>query len=146
MFFFYFPLYSILHLRKICNHPSLLGDRFDPSSLPGDLSGATFEEQGSKLAVVSYLLYHLNCLGSEKIVLVSISTQVGKKYEKVNQPSGHSCETLVWRDSGVYLKSRISRLPEQTGWLYTLIAPQQHSPHPRRFYQSENWLGSRCLT
>lgn len=67
--------FSILHLRKICNHPSLVSS-LDPASLPEHLAQATFEEQGSKLAVVSYLLYHLNSLGTEKIVLVSISTQV----------------------------------------------------------------------
>ena len=31
------------------------------------------------------------------------------------------------------------------GFIYALIALQQHSPLPRRFYPSENWLSSRCL-
>ena len=38
-------------------------------------------------------------------------------------------------------------LPEQPCWLYALIAlVQQHSPLPRWFYPTENWLISRCLT
>jgi SNF2 family DNA or RNA helicase len=63
-----------MQLRKICNHPSL--SEADQSHIPADLLNSTFEEQGSKLAVVSYLLHHLREAGSEKIVLVSISTQV----------------------------------------------------------------------
>ncbi len=67
--------FSILRLRKICNHPSL--SEIEPSSsLAAELQQATFEEQGSKLAVVSYLLHDLRQAGDEKIVLVSISTQV----------------------------------------------------------------------
>ena len=53
---------------------------------------------------------------------------------------------LVSRDSGVSLKGRISRLPEQTCWLYGLITLQRHSPLPMSFYSSEKWLSSRCLT
>ena len=41
---------------------------------------------------------------------------------------------------------RISLVPEQPRWLYALIFLQQYSPLPRRFYPSENWLSSRCLT
>ena len=44
------------------------------------------------------------------------------------------------------LKGRISRLPEQSCWLYALIALQQHSPLHRKYYPTENWLSSRCLT
>ena len=40
---------------------------------------------------------------------------------------------LVWRDSGVSLMSRISRLPEQPYWLYASIALQKHSPLLRKF-------------
>ena len=45
----------------------------------------TYEEKGSKLGLVSALLWSLRQQGSEKIVLVSISTQVldlleGKNY------------------------------------------------------------------
>ena len=70
-------LFSILHLRKICNHPSLVNDsQGDKSTIPEELLDCTLEEQGSKLAVVSYLLHNLRTAGSEKIVLVSISTQV----------------------------------------------------------------------
>ena len=36
----------------------------------------TYEEKGSKLGFVSALLWNLRQQGSEKIVLVSISTQV----------------------------------------------------------------------
>ena len=43
-------------------------------------------------------------------------------------------------------RGRISRLPEQPCWLYALIALQQYSPLPRKFYQSGKWLSSRCLT
>ena len=46
--------------------------------------------------------------------------------------------SLVWRDSGVSLRGRISCLPVQPCWLYSLIALQQHSPLPRRFYPSES--------
>ena len=53
---------------------------------------------------------------------------------------------LVWRDPGVSLKGRISRLPGQPCWLYAWIALQQHSPILRELKQSENWLSSRCLT
>ena len=31
-------------------------------------------------------------------------------------------------------------------WLYALIALQRHSPLLRKFYPSEDWLSSRCLT
>ena len=64
-------------MRKICNHPSLVNDsQEDKSNIPEELLNCTLEEQGSKLAVVSYLLHNLRTAGSEKIVLVSISTQV----------------------------------------------------------------------
>ena len=64
-------------MRKICNHPSLVGDASDAQPpIPDELLNSTLEEQGSKLAVVSYLLHNLRMAGSEKIVLVSISTQV----------------------------------------------------------------------
>ena len=52
---------------------------------------------------------------------------------------------LVWRDSGFSLKGRISCRHEQPWWLYSLIALQQHSPYPRKFYPSENWLSSKIL-
>ena len=65
---------SISKLRKVCNHPSLTDVPAD--RLPADLLETTFEEQGSKLAVVSFLLHSLRKAGNEKIVLVSISTQV----------------------------------------------------------------------
>ena len=45
-------------------------------SLPEDLAALTYEEQGSKLAVVSCILWALKQKGSERIVLVSISTKV----------------------------------------------------------------------
>ena len=70
-------LFSILQLRKICNHPSLIGHSPDAQPpIPDELLNSTLEEQGSKLAVVSYLLHNLRVAGSEKIILVSISTQV----------------------------------------------------------------------
>lgn len=47
-----------------------------PPELEEDMANLTFEEQGSKLALVSHLLHNLRSLGSEKIVIVSISTQV----------------------------------------------------------------------
>lgn len=64
---------SIQKLRKICNHPSMCEI---PPELEEDMANLTFEEQGSKLALVSHLLHNLRSLGSEKIVIVSISTQV----------------------------------------------------------------------
>ncbi|TRY69409.1 hypothetical protein TCAL_13441 [Tigriopus californicus] len=64
---------SIQKLRKICNHPSMCDIA---PELEEDMANLTFEEQGSKLALVSHLLYNLRTLGSEKIVIVSISTQV----------------------------------------------------------------------
>ena len=54
--------------------------------------------------------------------------------------------TFFWRNSGVSLKGRVSRLPEQPSWLYTLIALQQHLTIPRKYHPTENWLSSRCLT
>lgn len=66
-------LASIMQLRKVCNHPSLAGD----FQVPPELESLTYEEQGSKLAVVSGLLWSLRETSpGEKIVLVSISTQV----------------------------------------------------------------------
>ena len=53
---------------------------------------------------------------------------------------------FVWRDSGLSLKCRISRLPDQPCWLHALIALQQHSPLTRKFNPSEDWLSLRCLT
>ena len=38
------------------------------------------------------------------------------------------------------------RTTEQPCWLSTSIALQQHSPPPRRFYPTENWLISSWLT
>ena len=38
------------------------------------------------------------------------------------------------KETGVSLRSQISRLPEQPCWLFTLIALQLHSLLPRRFY------------
>ena len=49
-----------------------------------------------------------------------------------------------WRDPGVSLLGRIFRFSEQPCWLYAYIALQQHSPLPRKFDPSENWLRSRC--
>ena len=43
-------------------------------------------------------------------------------------------------------RSKFPGIPEQPCWLYSSISLQQHSPLPRRFYPSENWLSSRCLT
>ena len=53
---------------------------------------------------------------------------------------------FFFSDSWVSLWGRISRLPKQPCWLCTQIALQQHSPLPRMFYTSENWLSSRNLT
>ena len=58
----------------MCNHPSLCD--VEESAIPEELLDSTYEEQGSKLAVVSHLLHSLRQNSSEKIVLVSISTQV----------------------------------------------------------------------
>ena len=44
------------------------------------------------------------------------------------------------------LWGQIFRLPEQPCWFHALIALQLHSPLPRRYYPTENWLSSRCLT
>ena len=49
---------------------------------------------------------------------------------------------LVWRDFEVSLKGQISPSPQAT----MLIALQQHSPLLRKFYPSEDWLSSRCVT
>ena len=48
----------------------------DSGGLPEDLEILTYEEQGSKLAVVSCILWALRQKGDERIVLVSISTKV----------------------------------------------------------------------
>ena len=53
---------------------------------------------------------------------------------------------LVWEGFLGQPLGRISRLPQEPWMLYALIALQQHSPFPRRFYPTENWLSSRCLT
>ena len=37
-------------------------------------------------------------------------------------------------------------VPDQPCWFHTLIALHQHSPLSRRYYPTENWLSSRCLT
>ena len=55
-------------------------------------------------------------------------------------------QVLFWWDSGVSLKGRISSLPGQPYWLYTLIVPQQHSPLPRKYQPTENWWSSTWLT
>ena len=74
-------LATINQFRKICNHPSFIeteGSSFSPENLPQELANLTYEEQGSKLAVVSCILHALRQQGrqGEKIVLVSISTKV----------------------------------------------------------------------
>ena len=57
-------LSSILQLRKVCNHPSLLygtssGDQA-LQSLPKDLlEGVPLDEQSGKLAVVAHLLQEM---------------------------------------------------------------------------------------
>ena len=73
---------------------------------------------------------------------------VGSCYppEREVQPMLQANDFLVWRDSGVSLKGRISCLPKQPYWLYSQIAVQQHSPLLRKLYPSEHWLRSRCLT
>ena len=74
-------LTTINQFRKICNHPSFIeteGSDFSVENLPQELGNLTYEEQGSKLAVVSCILHALRQQGrnGEKIVLVSISTKV----------------------------------------------------------------------
>ena len=74
-------LATINQFRKICNHPSLIeseSTNYSLECLPPELSDLTYEEQGSKLAVVSCILHSLRQQGckGEKIVLVSISTKV----------------------------------------------------------------------
>ena len=74
-------LATINQFRKICNHPSFMeteSDAYSPENLPSELANLTYEEQGSKLAVVSCILHALRQQGGkgEKIVLVSISTKV----------------------------------------------------------------------
>lgn len=70
----------ILKFRKICNHPCLVEEEchqtLSEENLPPDLADLTYEERGSKLAVVSSILWTLRRMGNEKIVLVSISTKV----------------------------------------------------------------------
>ena len=49
-------LATINQFRKICNHPSFMeteSDAYSPENLPSELANLTYEEQGSKLAVVS---------------------------------------------------------------------------------------------
>lgn len=43
---------------------------------------------------------------------------------------GFWCQALGWTSS----------LAEQPCWIYTLIALQQNSPLPRRFYTTDNWF------
>ena len=74
-------LATINQFRKICNHPSFMegeSNTYASENLPPELANLTYEEQGSKLAVVSCILHALRQQGSkgEKIVLVSISTKV----------------------------------------------------------------------
>ena len=54
---------------------------------------------------------------------------------------------LVWRDFwGQPQLPKLFYLSEQPCWLPALNALEQHSPLIRRFYPSDNWLRSRCLT
>ena len=74
-------LATINQFRKICNHPSFIeseGTNYSLENVPPELQNLTYEEQGSKLAVVSCILHSLRQQGckGEKIVLVSISTKV----------------------------------------------------------------------
>ena len=74
-------LATINQFRKICNHPSFFQTeegRLGTANMPEELANLTYEEQGSKLAVVSCILHALRQQGrqGEKIVLVSISTKV----------------------------------------------------------------------
>jgi len=70
-------LSNITQFRKVCNHPSLMENLIQESGgLPPELDTLTYEEQGSKLAVVSCILWALRQKGDERIVLVSISTKV----------------------------------------------------------------------
>ena len=74
-------LTTINQFRKVCNHPSLIendSSHINLENLPPELENLTYEEQGSKLAVVSCILHALRQQGrtGEKIVLVSISTKV----------------------------------------------------------------------
>ena len=94
------------------------------------------------------------CLNPALSHLVNISLQAPRPDRKVVFLEDKQTQNLlsfayffsVWRDSEVSVKSQMSRLHEHPCWLYTLIALRQHSPLPRRFYPSENWLSSRCLT
>ena len=74
-------LATINQFRKVCNHPSFITneiDNYSSENLPPELANLTYEEQGTKLAVVSCILHALRQQGrkGEKIVLVSISTKV----------------------------------------------------------------------
>ena len=74
-------LATINQFRKVCNHPSFMEgecNNYASENLPPELANLTYEEQGSKLAVVSCILHALRQQGckGEKIVLVSISTRV----------------------------------------------------------------------
>ena len=64
------------------------------SSLPPEFQDATFEEQGSKLAVVSFLLHSLRSTTKERIVLVSISTQVLDLLEELCNHYQYPCLRL----------------------------------------------------
>ena len=74
-------LATINQFRKVCNHPSFIETEtsdINLENMPPELANLTYEEQGSKLAVVSCILHALRQQGrtGEKIVLVSISTKV----------------------------------------------------------------------
>ena len=56
-------LATINQFRKICNHPSFIESEstsYSLKNLPPELSNLTYEEQGSKLAVVSCILHSLS--------------------------------------------------------------------------------------
>ena len=63
----------------------------------------------------------------------------------ISSPCTQLPTLLVWRDYGVSLWGRITDLPEQQCWLYSLIALQQLSPLPRKFNPSETGWAQDAL-
>lgn len=107
-------LATINQFRKICNHPSFMeteSDAYSPENLPSELANLTYEEQGSKLAVVSCILHALRQQGGkgEKIVLVSISTKVLDLLGELCEHYGYSTLRL---DGSTNTTARVSNQNE----------------------------------
>ena len=102
-----------MQLRKVCNHPSFV--ETDISSIPEEFLKGTYEDQGTKLAVVSFILQELHSRSDEKIVLVSISTQVLDLFEELCQHYSYSFLRLDGSTSQNQRQSVVNRFNSPHG-------------------------------